>query len=441
MLKKSLATGLSGLFFLPLAAHAKLDFSGYIETEVHIYQQTGLFEDQKSHLISVAVEPELYWESDDENQSISFKVFGRTSDEDGNRDHADIRELYYSYAGNGWQIQAGINKVFWGVTEAAHLVDIVNQTDNVESITGEEKLGQMMVSLGLEQDWGNLDLFILPGFRERHFPTGPERFQIGNEATKTAIDIDGHNAVYEDEDEEDHVDYAARWSHYFGDLDVGVSYFSGTNRAPIPVIGKADLGSTPPTVEEFAPYYEQLDQLGLELQYIWESWAFKFEGASKQLESGDYSEAVAGFEYTLSDVNFTGIDVGFIFEYLWNDRDSVSIRNPSLKALGLPTTTPLPANVEAAAIIEGNFLSPLEDDVFLGTRFTMNDAASTDFIAGVIVDTSDNTMSGKFEGGTRVGDDIRLTLNLYFYTNVDERSALYSFRKDDQIEAKVAWYF
>ena len=77
----------------------------------------------------------------------------------------------------------GINSVFWRVVESNHLVDILNQTDLIEDIDGEEKLGQPMISLSTQQDWGGLSLFVLPWFRERTFPSeeGRLRSQSGTD--------------------------------------------------------------------------------------------------------------------------------------------------------------------------------------------------------------------------------------------------------------------
>jgi hypothetical protein len=59
----------------------------------------------------------------------------------------------------------------------------------------------------------------------------------------------------------------------------------------------------------------------------------------------------------------------------------------------------------------------------------------------VIVDADNQTTSGSFEGSTRIGDDIRISLNIYLFEHVDENSAFYSLRRDDQVEMRVAWYF
>ncbi len=69
--------------------------------------------------------------------------------------HWDIRELSWIHVGNGWESRVGIRKVFWGVTEGRHLVDIINQTDQVDQVDGEEKLGQPMINLSTVRDWGS----------------------------------------------------------------------------------------------------------------------------------------------------------------------------------------------------------------------------------------------------------------------------------------------
>lgn len=430
MKKQLLLAGISCLLCMPVAAETK--FSGYLEAEARFYPNEALFVEQEDAFASAAAQVEVYWASDNEAHSLRFKPFGRiTTAEDGNRDHGDIREFYYNYAGSGWQMELGINKVYWGVVESAHLTDIINQTDAVEAFNGEEKLGQPMVSFGLEKSWGNLDLYVLPYFRERQFSSGSER-------NKLPIPINYDKTVYESDDEENNIDFAARWSHYFGDLDIGISYFNGTNRNAIPVVSNSISTPDGPAPTEFTSYYEQTQQVGLELQYIWEDWAFKLEATNKQLDSGNFNAAVSGFEYTLSDVNFSGIDIGLLTEYMWNDREDVDISEASGEALGIP----LPPG--SLPLLPGEFLSPFEHDLFLGTRFAMNDADSTDFIAGLIYDLDQGTSILSFEGGTRFGDSLRVTANIYLLTNVPknpEDSSFYYSRNDDQIELKAQWYF
>ena len=79
--------------------------------------------------------------------------------------HVDIRELNLLYTQDNWEGIAGISRVFWGVTESGHLVDIINQTDQLEGFDGEDKLGQAMIRISRLFDQNSVDLYVLPGFR------------------------------------------------------------------------------------------------------------------------------------------------------------------------------------------------------------------------------------------------------------------------------------
>ncbi|MEY8247997.1 MAG: hypothetical protein RPT11_06390, partial [Bermanella sp.] len=172
---------------------------------------------------SLSLELEVFSAWDNDAQSITFKPFFRQDEMDDERSHGDIRELMWNKLGDDYELKLGIGKVFWGVTESAHLVDIINQTDALESIDGEQKLGQPLVQVLLEREWGNLDLFVLPYFRERTFAGADARLSPG---------LGYGDAVYESSANKSNVDVAARWSDYWEELEYSVSVFHGTSRDP-----------------------------------------------------------------------------------------------------------------------------------------------------------------------------------------------------------------
>ncbi|MDQ3774277.1 MAG: hypothetical protein M3461_07895 [Pseudomonadota bacterium] len=160
--------------------------------------------------------------------------------------------------------------MFWGVAESRHLVNIINQDDRVEDIDEEDKLCQPMVNLNLSQDWGNLSLFILPGFRERTFPDREARL-------RGQLFVDTDRAEFESAAEEWHVDYAARWSHTFEDWDIGVAQFWGTAREPRLIATPA-----PPQRPRFQiSRYDIIDQTSLDLQVTKGSWLWKLEAITR----------------------------------------------------------------------------------------------------------------------------------------------------------------
>ena len=82
-----------------------------------------------------------------------------------------------------------------------------------------------MVQLSLVRDWGIVDLFALTGFRERTFP--------GDDGRLSMVPVDTDNASYESSAKELRTDFALRWSHLIGPLELGVYHFSGTSRDPL----------------------------------------------------------------------------------------------------------------------------------------------------------------------------------------------------------------
>ncbi len=100
------------------------------------------------------------------------------------------RELSWQLVSRSWELRIGVRKVFWGVAESQQLVDIINQTDLVENVDGEDKLGQPMVNIALIRSWGTVDFFLLPWFRERTFPG-----QVGR--LRFAQPVDTDNPAYE----------------------------------------------------------------------------------------------------------------------------------------------------------------------------------------------------------------------------------------------------
>jgi len=310
----------------------------------------------------------------------------------------DAREAFYLLVGDTWELRAGLQKVFWGVTESQHLVDVINQTDGVEDVDGEDKLGQPSVSLALIHDWGTLDLYLLPGFRERTFPGREGRL-------RPPLYVDTDLTTYESDAEEWHVDWAARWSHTLGAFDLGLSHFSGTNREP-------EFNPTPLASGEvvLAPHYSLIDQTGVDVQAITAGWLWKLEAINRYGQGDRFAALTGGFEYTFSNIRDTGIDVGVLGEYLWDERGD-----------------------------DGT--SPFEDDLFAATRIALNDVQDTAILAGVMIDRDTQGASALVEASRRVGDAWKLSLETRSVFGTDESDPLHAFRQDDTFRVDLARYF
>ncbi|EGU45947.1 hypothetical protein VII00023_16594, partial [Vibrio ichthyoenteri ATCC 700023] len=135
------AASVFGVVMLPVHA---VEFSGQVNVEHRQFVSHGLQGQQKGQS-SLVLQPEWYWELSEGEASFTFVPFYRYDQMDSERTHGDIREALYLTYWDDYELRVGIGKVFWGVTESAHLVDVINQTDAIESVDGEDKLGQPML--------------------------------------------------------------------------------------------------------------------------------------------------------------------------------------------------------------------------------------------------------------------------------------------------------
>lgn len=459
-----------GLLTLFLVAFTSLsyglDLSLQMDIQGQFFPSKPKYDEQEQIYTSFTIKPEAYWEWNDGDDSLTITPFRRVDAQDRDRSHFDLREFLWIHVSDNWESRIGITKVFWGITESQHLVDIVNQTDFVESPDGEEKLGQPMIGFTFPQDWGLIEVYALLGFRERTFPGQQGRFRVGRDEfndefiIQQAIlrdpriieenifiknrpfvtvntDLANNKAMYESDAEEARVDFAIRWSHSFGDLDTAISYFNGTSREPeVATVSKGNINLGARAVElqiSLHPYYRQMQQVGIELQYLIGDWTLKWESVYRDTGIQHYTALTAGFEYTLFGVFESDTDVGILMEQHYDQRgkfdaDRITSETLAVKADGTTITT---------SAVTG----ALQLDTFIGGRITMNDVQSTQFLGGIIYDNEYGSMSAFVEFSRRMNDNLVLSVEGRGFFNVDEKDVQSVIAQDDLLQIEGQFYF
>lgn len=373
------------------------DWSGDIGLEARVFQHEALNPAQGDGGLSLYAAPEYSIDWDAGDQRFLLAPFARLDSADSERSHFDVREFYWRKSFASAELSIGLRKVFWGVTESRHLVDIINQTDFVENLDTEDKLGQPMLSLRLVRDWGNLEFFLMPFFRERTFAGVEGRPRI-------SIVVDADRPVYESGAEDRHLDWALRWSHYIGDFDIGLAHFSGTARDPRLV---PELSLTGPPL--LRPYYDQLAQTSLDVQVTRGSWLWKLELATGRQLDRTFTAAVGGFEYTLYGLFEGPMDLGLIGEYQFDDR--------------------------------GRTATPFQDDVALGGRLAFNDVQSSELLLVTGIDVDNKGRFTSIEGSRRFGQNWKGSLEIRIIGNVPPDDPFADLRDDDYLELSLARFF
>lgn len=389
----------------PGSAAEGFEFSGQVGLEGRLFPQDSLYPGQERGSLSPEVELELryQWKRGDR---FTFKPFFRYDSTDARRTHFDLREAMFLLMTPGdLELRFGVGKVFWGVAESVHLVDIINQTDLIENPDTEEKLGQPMVMLTVPRDWGTLDLFFLPYFRERTFPGRGGRL-------RSAIVVDTDRPLFESGQRNHHPDFAARYAHSIGKLDVGLAYFHGTSRDPNLVFALKPDG-TP----SLRPFYPLIDQWSATGQYTTGPWLLKFEGLYRRgqpdltFRRNDYFATVAGFEYTIFSAFGTRGDLGLLAEFLYDQRGHRA-------------------------------LTPFQKDLFLGLRWSNNDAQDLTVLAGVVQDLDNRaTRALLVEASRRLSGQWKLEFEARFFSGLSSSDVMYDMRRDDYLQLKLIFNF
>lgn len=402
VLRKSLLAAVFLLLYVQLALAAtafagRAEFTGSAGFEARLFATDPLGPDQEHHDASISLAPEYYYEWEN-GSSFTLVPFFRLDHGDAERSHFDLREMTFLLLGDSWELRLGVGKVFWGATEFLHLVDIINQTDLVEAIDEEEKLGQAMMQLSLPREWGTLDLFLLPGFRERTFPGTGGRL-------RPPIVVDQDLARYESSAGASHLDFAIRYSHSFGDFDLGVAHFSGTGRQPLLVPGLNHDGRL-----VLIPFYQQIDQTSIDIQGVYGSWLLKLESLYRTGLREEYFAATGGVEYSVLGIAGSGMDLGIIAEFAHDGR-------------GDDATT------------------MFDNDLMLGLRLAVNDTAGSTLLCGLIQDLGSEARVLSLEASRRLGRGFAVQLEATIFSNQPADDIAYSLRDDDYLRLELTYYF
>ena len=377
-----------------LFANENIDTRLSLGNETRYFKHSPKWVGQSSANFQTSVEGffEIFY-SLDSNHSVTINPFFRKDGIDENRDLLDIREGYWLFESDPIEVLVGVNTVFWGVSESINLVDVINQTD-AGDFSGDQKLGQPMINLKFLPEYGTFSIYLLPYFRERSFSGNEGRFRGPTEIEKDESEFESSDALH-------NLDVALRYSHYFGDADFGLSYFTGTSRETIIL---------PNSAAGLFPYYGQISQMGLDFQYTYVDLLFKTEVIVRDGFSETYTAAVSGFEYTFYQIFDSSSDFSILLEY---QHDGSSKQEPQTLS---------------------------DQDIFAGYRITLNDMSDSSFLGGTIYDTSRYNSTTFLEYETRLYENFTLQVSVTEFSGAQTSDPSYIFDSDDFVQIKLTSY-
>jgi len=379
------------------ALASDFSFTPSVTTEFRYFPESPSYDGQLEYFQpSIYFSGEGRWISKDRKKRLQFEPFLRVDVQDDERSHFDIRELNYSQRFSNFDLLIGNAQIFWGVAESRNVVDVINQFDEVENSDETDKLGQPLIRFGKFTDIGRFEVYYLPYFRERTFP-GVDGRQRG----PLTVDLD--NTEYDEGREEWAGDFALRYQHQIDQFDIGIHVFTGTARAPF--LKSNGEGTS------HIPIYQKLTQGGVDIQRTWDAWLLKLEVVIADQSGDNFTSNVFGLEYTFFDFSNSGIDIGILFEGLYDNRDE---------------------NKTASTLFE--------NDIFVGARFTWNDFQESELLLGAIIDWKTGSMFSSIEYERRIGENMKFEVEAQYFL-AEDSEPLAQFERDSNLTLKLTRYY
>lgn len=381
---------------------------GSAELEATLFAEAPQFAGQDRNDVSFAIEPTFFAEWADGDVSLTVTPFARVDEADDQRTYMDLREAKVDLIKGDFEVTIGADTVFWGKTEANHLVDIINQTDAVESLDDEASLGQPMIRVAMLNDLGEFSAYYLPYVRLRTFAGVNGRLRTGLPVNNARAEVRAAGDRFAPS-------FAFRFDGVFGDADIGLSAFHGVSRDPSFIA--TDFvnvgGNLVPT--GLAPIYDQITQLGFDGQYTAGPTLYKIEVIARDGQRNlngveeEFIAATGGLEYTLYGL-FDNADLGLIGEYGWDSRGD-------------------------------NATSIFQNDVILGARLALNDEDDTSVLITSAIDHVHGSASLRAEAQTRLADGWIAEVEGVLFLNQADEPLGADLQDDSFMKMKLTYYW
>ncbi len=296
-------------------------------------------------------------------------------------------------------ITAGYDVVFWGSSEGAQILDILNQRDLGADFDGDVKLGQPLLSLNRSIGDGLATLYYLPYTPKRRFRDNSERLTAG-------FDINENSAQWHDHQDAYYPGFAGRYALSADSMDVALIGFHGVNRSPAFV----------PQAGQFSPVYRVATQVGMDMQWVSEDLLAKLEllnVSDAPTIDGDFDTAtqwVVSAEYSFYSVFDSIADVRVIAEYSDN-------------SLG------------------ERLLSLYQHDLLMAVHTSFNNADSTSLSVSWLHDLDSDSNLIDISLTHRLNDNIELEASLYEFSSLASRDFFFGLEPDSFGEITLTYYF
>ena len=298
------------LFAYPAAAERYVEQYGKAVVDMSYFWQKPAYTLQEDRFAVADLKPGLLVE----DGGYEFVFEPRLTTGQIGKGRVDFTEAHISRSFDQFDVQLGNNVEFWGKTESFNPVDVLSSYDYSRGLMRGVKLGTMMVKLSAPLGDGQIDGYVLPRFSENIYPSLKSR-------QRPALKVNNQNETYSAGAKRSDMGKALRWTGYFGNVDLGLSYVSAIGNAPR-LLPQADGSLTAD--------YSAITQYGLDIQYLMGDTALKAElidrdGQYNRVGVAErYTAAVFGIERSIYGVAGGDYDLVALAEFATDSRQKDS---------------------------------------------------------------------------------------------------------------------
>ena len=326
------------------------------------------------------------------------------------RTFARIDELYMKLDYEDDSIEVGKSIKFWGALELRNIVDVFNPNEFRDDMFKTNKLGAWNTSYTHYTDSGELSLIIKVAEQEQRMAAFPYTYYLFSEEVSYDSNLvtssnEHRPSVYLTYSGTTDTQYALDYAFIYENGYDSQRYFSSIINQPATYQQHAYI------VNKFMTYNTLV--VGSTLIKLEALYAV----AEEKAPISDYSHIAFGIEHTIENF-YDSAALGLIVEYYkYNTYESGKYNDLQL-------------------------FQTMQNDLFIGARYTLNNANDTSVVGGIIHDSEYNEQTYYVKLESRLMDGFRLELDYYYIEPSKKEKTAYAYLgRHQRIGLNIAYYF
>jgi len=403
------------LVFSALFLNAEIELKGHLDFDVQAYMKKP--EKKNKNAVTAKQTFEISYMQDDltifSNLYAQEAYYDLTQDKQTKRTFARVDELYLKYDFENDAIKAGKSIEFWGALEVRNIVDAFNPIDLRNDFYAKDKLGVYNITYSHYTQSGELSLIAKLYEQEQTMAETPYVYNffpsfVTYDGTLESEDSKYRPSIY--------LKYSASTETEYA-LDYAFIYENGYDSQRYFTSDGALTGSG----VNFMQNAYIVNKLMTYNTLVVDSTLYKLEALYAKVDGdervGDYSHIAIGVEHTIENI-YKSAGLGLIAEYYRYD------------------------TYEDDKYDDLKLFETMQNDLFVGARYSFNNSNDSSFIGGGIFDLEYDEQSYYLKFESRAMDALKLSIEYDLIIPSTKFLTSYALlEKHERLAFNVAYHF